>query len=164
MTVSNHLVSAKTLGRPPLPTADVPLQIRTTTKRVQSPSLSHLLSYNVVHSSTTHQPFYHTDTFTCKITSLIYCIICSKCSKMYVGQTFKSLHNRFGHQRSAAKEKRKSIWPIYCHFSSRGHSFKTHTRILPLEHCPPNQLLSCEIHLIRALQSSPILFNIGLPE
>ena len=33
--VSNHLVSAKRLGRPPPPTANVPLQISTTAKRVQ---------------------------------------------------------------------------------------------------------------------------------
>ena len=106
-----------------------------------SPVLKHL-SYNIIHSSITCQPFYLTDTFTCKSTSHIYCIICSKCSKMYVGQTSKSLLNRFGHHRSAAKEKSKSTWPIYSHFSSRGHSFETHVRILPLEHCPPNQLLS----------------------
>ena len=92
-----------------------------------------------------------TDTFTCKSTSLIYCIICSKCSKMYVGQTSKSLLNRFGHHRSAAKEKRKSTWPIYRHFSSRGLRFETYSRILPLEHCLPNQLLSREIHWIWAL-------------
>ena len=111
-----------------------------------------LLSYNVIHSSITHQPFYLTDTFTCKSTSLIYCIICSKCSKMYVGQTSKSLLNRFGHHKSTAKEKRKSTWPIYRHFSCRGHNFETHARILPLEHCPPNQL-SREIHWIRALNT-----------
>ena len=34
-----------------------------------------LLSYNIIHTSTTHQPLYLTDTFTCK--SLIYCIIFS---------------------------------------------------------------------------------------
>ena len=55
---------------------------------------------------------------------------------MYVGQTSKSLLNHFGHHRSAAKKERKSTWPIYCHFSSRGRSFETHTRIPPLEHCP----------------------------
>ena len=157
--VSNHLVSAKTLGRPPPPTADIPLQISTTAKRVKPCNhllcltCPKLLSYNVIHSSITHQPFYLTDTFTCKSTSLIYCIICSKCSKMYVGQTSISLLNRFSHNRSAAKEKRKSTWPIYRHFSSRGHSFETHARILPLEHCPPNQLLSREIHWIRALNT-----------
>ena len=56
--------------------------------------------------------------------------------------------------RSAAKEKRKSTCrPIYCNFSSKGHSFETQARVLPLEHCPPNQLVSHEIHWIRALNT-----------
>ena len=77
----------------------------------------------------------------------------STCSKMYVGQTSKSLLNRFGHHRFAAKKKRNSMWPIYHHFSSRGHSFETRVKILPLKHCPSNQLLSREIHWIRALNT-----------
>ena len=126
----------------PLSTIDVPLQISTTTKGVKPCNhplrLTYLklLSYNVIHSSTTRPPFYLSDTFTCKSTRLIYCIICSKCSKLYVGQTSKSLLNRFGHHRSAAKEKRKNAWLIYRHFRSRGHSFETHSRILPLNLVP----------------------------
>ena len=58
--VSNHLVSAKILGRPPPPTADVPLQISTTAKRVKPCNhplcltCPKLLSYNIIHSSTIH--------------------------------------------------------------------------------------------------------------
>ena len=121
------------LPRALLPQLDVPL----------------LTKYSVgLYIWSTHQPYYLTNTFTCKRTSLIYCIIHSKCSKMYVGQTSKSLLNCFCQHKSAAKEKRNGTWPIYRHFSSRGHSFKTHVRILPLELCPPNQLLSREIHWI----------------
>ena len=116
------------------------------------PLVPKIVSYNVIHSSITHQPFYDTDIFPCKVdTSLIYCIICSKCSKMYVGQTLKSLLNCHG--TIDLKDKRKSTWPNYTHFSSRGHSFEMHVRILPLEHCPPNQLLSHEIHWIMALNT-----------
>ena len=69
--VSNHLVSAKTLGTPPPHTADLPLQVSTTARRVKPCNhplcltCAKLLSYNVIHSSITHQPFCFTDTFTC---------------------------------------------------------------------------------------------------
>ena len=100
-----------------------------------------ILSYNVIHPSITDQPFYLTVHL--QSASLIYCTIYFK---MHVGQTSKSL--LWLPYRSAAKEKRKSTWPIYSHFSSRGHSFETQARILPLEHWPPNQLPSREIHWI----------------
>jgi len=43
----------------------------------------------------------------------IYCIICCKCSKMYVGQTYKTLRNCFRHHRAAAKAKRSWPLPLY---------------------------------------------------
>ena len=73
---------------------DVPADVGTPTLNTQLPHMMHqfselwhvqfnwicpllpkIVSYNVIHSSITHQPFYDTDTFPCKVdTSLIYCI------------------------------------------------------------------------------------------
>ena len=64
-----------------------PIKISTTPKRVKPCNHPHCftcpkpLSYKVIHSITTHQPFHLTYTFTCKCTGLIYCIICFKCFK-----------------------------------------------------------------------------------
>jgi len=74
-----------------------------------------LLSYHAI-TLPPHQLFHLTDTFTCSTSNLIYCIICCKCSNMYVGQTSKTLRDRFHHHRAAAKEKRS--WPLP-HYRSR---------------------------------------------
>jgi len=71
---------------------------------------------------------------------------------MYIGQTSKTLKNRFRHHRAAAKEKRN--WPIYRHFASGGHDFNSDAWILPLEHCPQQRLLTREIHWIKALNTT----------
>ena len=113
--LSNFLVKAVTTRDPPPPTTDIPLQISVHTARVKPfnhpkcVTCPKILSYNVIHSSTSHHPYYLSDSITCNTTNLIYCIICSKCSKMYIGQTSKTLNNRFRHHRAAAKEKRN--WP-----------------------------------------------------
>ena len=115
--LSNHRVSARTLREIPPNTTDIPLQISSENYRVKTchralcSTCPILLSYHTISSSVTQQPFHLTDTFTCSSTNLIYVIICSKCSKMYVGQTTKTIRNRFRHHRAAAKEKR--AWPIY---------------------------------------------------
>ena len=75
----------------------------------------------------------------------IYCIICCKCSKMYVGQTYKTLRDCFRHHRAAAKAKRS--WPLPLYRSRLQQRCMDRPTWLP----PPNRLLSWEIHWIRAL-------------
>ena len=156
--LSNHLVSAKTLGKPPPPTTDIPLQISSKCYRVKPchhalcATCPKLLSYHTITSLVTKHTYPLTDHFTCSSTNLIYAIICSKCSKIYIGQTSKTIRNRFRHHRAAAKEKR--AWPIYRHFLSAGHDFDRDARILPLEQCAPHRLLSREIHWIKALNTT----------
>ena len=89
-----------------------------------------LLSYHAITSTTTHQLFHLTDTFTCSSSNFI----CCKCSKMYVGQAYKTLRDCFRHHRAAAKAKKRS-WPLPLYmsrlFRDGGSS---------IEHCPPNRL------------------------
>ena len=86
--------TARTLGKPPPHTTDLPLQISTTPKTVKPCTtnvVTPVLNFFHTTSSIPALLYYLTDTFTWRSTSLIYCIICSKCSKMYVGQTSKSV-------------------------------------------------------------------------
>ena len=85
-----------------------------TTKRIKP--CSHLycltcpkLLSNVIHSSTTHQPFYLSDTFTCKKPHLLH--------HLFVGQTSKSLL-------------------IYHHFSSKGYNFESTREFRPWTFLP----------------------------
>ena len=71
-----------------------------------------LLSYHAITSTTTHQLFHLTDTFTCSSSNFI----CCKCSKMYVGQAYKTLRDCFRHHRAAAKAKKRS-WPLPLYMS-----------------------------------------------
>ena len=43
----------------------------------------------VLFSTVSNTPYTFRETFTCTDTSLIYCIICSKCGKLYIGLTSK---------------------------------------------------------------------------
>ena len=71
-----------------------------------------LLSYHAITSTTTHQLFHLTDTFTCSSSNFI----CCKCSKMYVGQAYKTIRDCFCHHRAAAKVKKRS-WPLPLYMS-----------------------------------------------
>ena len=64
--------------------------------------------------------------FTCQSTDLVYILSCSLCHKMYVGETYRTLNERF-------KEHRNSIitgkdTPIGIHFNSGIHSL-SHVRV-----------------------------------
>ena len=89
--------------------------------------------------------------FTCTDTSLIYCILCSKCDKMYIGLTSQSIRQRFNAHRYAAK--RKLRIPLYRHFSRRSHDFDRDHGIVPLEHCEPDALEEREQYWIRTLNT-----------
>ena len=58
------------------------------------------------------------ETFTCTDTCLIYCILCNKCGKLYIGLTSNSLKVRFRiHQH--ASETKKLVYPVYRHFARK---------------------------------------------
>ena len=63
------------------------------------------------------------DSFSCQSSGLIYCISCRRCPAIYIGETGRTLRERFGeHLRSINK-----IAPGFSvaeHFSSNGHTAK----------------------------------------
>ena len=64
--------------------------------------------------------------FTCTSTDVIYCISCSRCDMLYIGQTGGPLHTRFGdHRRSVCnKNANQPVGPVARHFNSGNHCIK----------------------------------------
>ena len=75
----------------------------------------------VLFSTVSNTPYTFHETFTCADTSLIYCIVCSKCGKLYVGLTSNSLTVRFCAHQHFSETKRRV--PLYRHFARKSHDF-----------------------------------------
>ena len=59
--------------------------------------------------------------FTCKSENVVYCISCRRCPQLYIGETGRTLRERFGeHLRSV--QKNTAGFPVAEHFNSPGHS------------------------------------------
>ena len=98
----------------------------------------------ILFSTVSNTPYAFHETFTCTDTSLIYCIVCDKCGKLYIGLTSNSLKVRFRAHRHSS-ETRKLI-PLYRHFARKSHNFLRDHRIVPLEHCEPDALAEREAY------------------
>lgn len=80
--------------------------------------------------STTSGKFSVRQSFTCSSSCLIYCIRCTRCQVLYIGETCRQLNNRFGeHLRNVENkthEKEQKIehadTNVSRHFNSEGHS------------------------------------------
>ena len=105
----------------------------------------------ILFSAVSKTPYTFHETFTCADTSLIYCIVCSQCEKLYIGLTSNSLRVRFRMHRHASETKRRV--PLYCHFARKLHDFLRDHRIVPLEHCEPDALPEREAFWIRTLHT-----------
>ena len=74
--------------------------------------------------------------FTCKSENVVDCISCRRCPQLYIGETGRTLHERFGeHLRSI--QKNTGGFPVAEHFNSPGHS---------LRHCckRPKEVFWCQ--------------------
>ena len=58
--------------------------------------------------------------FTCTSSHLIYCISCSRCGMLYIGETGRPLRTRFGEHRRAVCAN-DSSQPVARHFNSGSH-------------------------------------------
>ena len=58
--------------------------------------------------------------FTCQSTDLVYAIKCSKCSKLYVGETGRSLATRFSEHLADIRHNRDKT--VAHHFNASNHS------------------------------------------
>ena len=65
--------------------------------------------------------------FSCKSSNIVYILTCYRCNKMYVGETYRPLNERFKeHERSARLQTDN---PVGQHFKSAPHNLKTDLRI-----------------------------------
>ena len=64
-----------------------------------------------IKSSYTSREYMSKHNISCQSSNLIYCIMCKRCSKQYVGQTGDSIHKRFGaHSGSIGRRNLKKLW------------------------------------------------------
>ena len=73
-----------------------------------------------------------TDHFTCTSANVIYCITCTYCKKIYIGQTGRRLGDRFReHLRDVERNDKDASKPVARHFNLPNHS-KQHMAICGL--------------------------------
>ena len=73
-----------------------------------------------------------TDRFTCTSANVIYCITCTLCNKLYIGETGRRLGDRFReHLRDVEKNDKDASKPVARHFNLPNHS-KRHMAICGL--------------------------------
>ena len=73
-----------------------------------------------------------TDRFTCTSANVIYCITCTLCKKLYIGETVRRLGDRFReHLRDVKKDDKDASKPVARHFNLPNHS-KEHMSICGL--------------------------------
>ena len=64
-----------------------------------------------------------TDHFTCTSANVIYCITCTLCKKLYIGETERRLGDRFReHLRDVEKDDQNASKPVARHFNLPNHS------------------------------------------
>ena len=69
-----------------------------------------------------------TDHFTCITTNVIYCITCTICKKIYIGETGRRLADRFReHLRDAEQNSTDASKPVARHFNLPNHSHHSMT-------------------------------------
>ena len=64
------------------------------------------------------------DNLNCKSKNLVYLIECKKCTKQYIGETKRQLHERFGEHDRSIQNHHQLIkpTPVSTHFNQTGHS------------------------------------------
>ena len=73
-----------------------------------------------------------TDRFTCTSANVIYCITCTLCKELYIGETGRRLGHRFReHLRDVEKDDKDTSKPVARHFNLPNHS-KEHMSICGL--------------------------------
>ena len=64
-----------------------------------------------------------TDRFTCTSANVIYCITCTLCKKIYIGETWRRLGDRFReHLRDVERNDKDASKPVARHFNLPNHS------------------------------------------
>ena len=96
-----------------------------------------------------------TDHFTCTSANVIYCITCTYCNKLYIGETGRRLGDRFReHLRDVERNDKDASKPVAIHFSLPNHS-KQHMAVCGLS-------LHLGISESRKILEQKFIFQIGI--
>ena len=88
--------------------------------------------------------------FTCQSENLVYVISCTLCNKLYVGETYRTLNERFTEHLRAIKLAYNT--PVAAHFNSPQHSLShVQTTAIWQNHSGPSYRKFLESHLINKL-------------
>ena len=88
------------------------------------------------------------DAFTCQSSGLVYAISCRRCSTVYIGETGRTLRERFGeHLRSI--EKSLPGFPVAEHCNSNGHALQV------------RGVMPCDGNKNRKRQEMRLIFKLG---
>ncbi|KAL9964887.1 hypothetical protein ACROYT_G028594 [Oculina patagonica] len=91
------------------------------------------------------------DAFTCQSSGLVYAISCRRCSAIYIGETGRTLRERFGeHLRSI--EKNLPGFPVAEHFNANGHA---------LQDAQVRGVMPCGGNKLRKRQEMRLIFQLG---
>ena len=83
---------------------------------------------NTVNISGPNRSVKVTDHFTCISSNVIYCITCTLCKKIYIGETGRRLADRFReHLRDAEQNNTDASRPVARHFNLPNHSHHNRT-------------------------------------
>ena len=95
-----------------------------------------------------HNSFNIRRSFTCTSENVVYCIICSKCGHLYIGETGRRLGDRFREHLGDIRNKRIERSDVAKHFNLVGHNTEN-VNIVGLLHCSNTfQRKQCETKLI----------------
>ena len=95
------------------------------------------------------------DHFTCTSANVIYCITCTYCNKLYIGETGRRLGDRFReHLRDVERNDKDASKPVAIHFSLPNHS-KQHMAVCGLS-------LHLGISESRKTLEQKFIFQIGI--
>eukprot|EP00061_Rhincodon_typus_P000637 g12277.t1 len=89
--------------------------------------------------------------FTCTSANVVYCIRCSRCGLLYIGETKRRLGDRFVENLRSVRDKRLYI-PVANHFNSPSDS---------LDDVSILGLLQCHNDAIRRLEEQQLIFRLG---
>ena len=92
------------------------------------------------------------DRFTCQSVNVVYCIVCRRCSVLYIGETGRRIRERFSeHLRSIRNH--SPGFPVAEHFNSPSHSLDDIT-VCGLKHCSGG-------NTSRRQQEMRLIFEVG---
>ena len=95
------------------------------------------------------------DQFTCTSANVIYCITCTHCKKLYIGDTGRRLGDRFcEHLRDVERNDKDASKPVAIHFNLPNHS-KQHMAVCGLS-------LHLGISESRKILEQKFIFQIGI--